>query len=60
VNLLENSGYLPAITPKNETFFYHLYHSHFFSDQKKYQKEFYKNGQIEKEGCILNNSKIDY
>jgi antitoxin component YwqK of YwqJK toxin-antitoxin module len=31
-----------------------------FSDQKSYQKEFYKNGQIEKEGWVLNNSKIDY
>jgi hypothetical protein len=31
-----------------------------FSDQKKYQKEFYTNGQIEKEGWVLNNSKIDF
>jgi antitoxin component YwqK of YwqJK toxin-antitoxin module len=28
--------------------------------QKKYQKEYYKNGQLKQEGWVLNNHKIDY
>ncbi|WP_246034730.1 toxin-antitoxin system YwqK family antitoxin [Polaribacter aestuariivivens] len=28
--------------------------------QKKYEKEFYKNGQIKQEGWVLNENKVDY
>lgn len=31
-----------------------------FSNEKKYQKEYYLNGQIEKEGWTFNNAKVDY
>jgi antitoxin component YwqK of YwqJK toxin-antitoxin module len=45
---------------KNLFFYFFCFISLSLFSQKKYQKEYYKNGQLKQEGWILNENKIDY